>query len=154
MKTFSRSAVREKTRVNGTLNKVNNFNHTLKQMPTVQNVDNSVHSNKKIQRDRKLYTKGMKIKCGNGQEGKQIPNDGRRFSFFTDAQLKQEETLRPVFTGFLLCASTASLSSTVWWWQDVIFFTQWKTLLPVKSPTGIQFCHEMAIFCIKVGDAI
>lgn len=84
-------------------------------MPTVQKVDNSVYSNKKTQSDRKLSTEGMKIKYRSGQEEKQILNDSKWFRFFTDAQLEQEETLRPVFTGFLLYGSTASLCSTLQW---------------------------------------
>jgi len=55
MKTYCTSAIRERSQVNGTLNNANNFNHTLGQMTAVQSIDNSVHSNKKIQRDRTLY---------------------------------------------------------------------------------------------------
>lgn len=78
-------------------------------MSTVQNVGNPAYSNKKIQRDRKVYTEGMKIKCGNGQEAKQILNES--IWLFADAQLKQGETLKTAFGGFPLCGRTASLCS-------------------------------------------
>lgn len=79
-------------------------------MSTVQNVGNAAYSNKKIQRHGKVYIEGMKIKCGNGQEAKQILNES--IWLFADAQLKQGETSKTAFTGFLLCGRTASLCST------------------------------------------
>lgn len=96
----------------------------------MQNVGNPAYSKKRIQRDRKVYTEGMKIKCGNGQEAKQILNES--IWLFADAQLKQGNFKNSIHR----------LPAV---WQNCIFMQHYKILrcdllLTVKKISSCKIC--------------